>query len=119
MDMNDTVPVEKENAAIDMNICMVVADLAEMFHRPIEEILPQFLESQTCALLYKRKYKLWWDGPTAIVDIYLEEIGEARQEDGSLPYEDRGSKKWISLHDIASLKMPFSASFFVLGGGDG
>lgn len=78
--MNTPLPIEKENAAIDMNISMVVEDLAGLLQRPIEEILPQFLQSQTCQLLYDRSSKLWWDGPSVIVELYLEEIGRG---DGS------------------------------------
>ena len=76
MDVNSSVPVEKENAAIDMNICMTVEELAEILHVPTEEILPRFLQSQTCEILYDRSKKLWWDGPSAIAELYLEEIGK-------------------------------------------
>ena len=75
MAVDTTVPAEKENVAIDMNITMVVEDLAEILHKPEEEILPQFLQSRTCAVLYDRETKLWWDGPSAIVELYLQEIG--------------------------------------------
>ena len=57
-----------------MNISMVTADLSEILHRPVEEILPLFLQSRTCATLYDRASKLWWDGPSMIVKMYLEEI---------------------------------------------
>ena len=73
MSVNTPIPAEKENAAIDMNISMVVEDLAEILHKPEEEILAQFLQSGTCATLYDRESKLWWDGPSAIVELYLKE----------------------------------------------
>jgi hypothetical protein len=79
MAVNPPVLVEKENAAIDMNISMVVESLSEILHASVEEILPQFLQSRTCRILYDRESKLWWDGPSAIVDLYLEEIGKYRQ----------------------------------------
>ena len=76
MAVNSSIPVEKENDAIDMNISMAVEDLAEILHQPVEEVLPQFLQSRTCATLYDRETKLWWDGPSAIVQLYLEEMNE-------------------------------------------
>ncbi len=79
MAVNSSIPAEKENAAIDMNISMVVDDLAELLRKPVEEVLPQFLQSRTCTTLYDPKSKLWWDGPSAIVDLYLEEINESRK----------------------------------------
>lgn len=77
MAVGSEVPVEKENAAIDMNISMAVEDLAEILHHPVEEILPKFFQSKTCATLYDRNSKLWWDGPTVIAELYLEEIKES------------------------------------------
>ncbi len=71
-----TIAPEKENAAIDMNTCMVADDLSELLQKPVEEILPQFLQSRTCAVLYDPETKLWWDGPSAIMEAYLEEIRE-------------------------------------------
>ena len=68
------VTVEKVNAAIDMNISMVVEELAETLQAPVEEILPQFLQSRTCATLYDRDTKLWWDGPSDIAEQYLKEL---------------------------------------------
>ena len=80
MALNASVPVEKENAAIDMNISMVAEELSEILHVSVEEILPRFLQSSTCALLYNRESKLWWDGPSVIIDMYLEEIGREKPE---------------------------------------
>ena len=79
MAIDSPIPVNKENAAIDMNIQMAVDDLSEILHKPVEEILPQFLQSRTCAILYDRKSKLWWDGPSAIVELYLEEINAGKE----------------------------------------
>ena len=79
MAIDSPIPVNKENAAIDMNIQMAVDDLAAILHKPVEEILPQFLQSRTCAVLYDRESKLWWDGPSAIVELYLEEINAGKE----------------------------------------
>ena len=81
MAVNSSIPVDKENAAIDMNIQMAVDDLSAILHKPVEEILPEFLQSRTCATLYDRESKLWWDGPTVITELYLEEVhGGAAEE---------------------------------------
>ena len=66
----------EENAAIDMVISMAVEDLSDILHSPAEEILPQFFRSRTCAALYNRQTKMWWDGPSAVVEYYLKEIEE-------------------------------------------
>ncbi len=80
MAVNAPISVEKENEAIDMNISMTVDDLAEILHKSVEEVLPQFLQSRTCATLYDRESKLWWDGPSVIVELYLEEISEGKEQ---------------------------------------
>lgn len=80
MAVDSQIPVYKENAAIDINIQMVVDDLSAMFCRPVEEILPEFLQSRTCAILYDRTTKLWWDGPCVIEEYYLEELNEAKEQ---------------------------------------
>ena len=40
MAADSPIPVNKENAAIDMNIQMAVDDLSSILHKPEEEILP-------------------------------------------------------------------------------
>ena len=82
MAVSSQVSRERENAAIDMNISMVVEDLAVLLQQPHEEVLTQFLQSGTCALLYDRESKLWWDGPSVIVDCYLEEMNRKTNAPG-------------------------------------
>lgn len=53
---------------------MAVEELSDILHKPVEEILPMFLQSRICQVLYDRKTKLWWDGPSAIAELYLEEL---------------------------------------------
>ena len=79
MAVDSLIPVKKENAAIDMSIQMAMDDLSAILHKQVEEILPQFLQSRTCAVLYDRESKLWWDGPSAIVEMYLEEINSSKE----------------------------------------
>ena len=73
MAVDSQISANKENAAIDMNIQMAVDDLSAILHQPVEKVLVKFLQSRTCAMLYDRETKLWWDGPSAIVELYLEE----------------------------------------------
>ena len=74
MAVAETISRERENGAIDMMISMVAEDLADVLHMSVEEVLPMFLQSKTCALLYDRNSKLWWDGPSYIAEQYLKEI---------------------------------------------
>lgn len=74
MAVDNQIPVEKENAAIDMTISMAVEELSEILGISVEEVLPEFLQSRTCAVLYDRETKLWWDGPSAVAELYIEEI---------------------------------------------
>ena len=74
MAVDSMISIDKENAAIDMNIQMAVDDLSDILHKPAEEVLPEFMQSSTCAVLYDRDTKLWWDGPSAVVALYLDEI---------------------------------------------
>ncbi|MBR4473509.1 MAG: hypothetical protein IKS55_07705 [Oscillospiraceae bacterium] len=71
--MTNEISLEKENAAIDMIAAMVAEELADELNTTPEEILPAFLQSGTCKLLYDRESKLWWDGPSEIADMYLKE----------------------------------------------
>lgn len=64
----------KEDSAIDMLIGMTAEELAEKLHTEVENILPEFLQSRTCATLYDRDSKLWWDGPSHIAEMYLSEV---------------------------------------------
>ncbi len=57
-----------------MNISIVVEDLSEILHQHVEESLLQFLQSRTCDTLCDWESKLWWDGLSAIVELYFEEI---------------------------------------------
>lgn len=74
MAVTENVPVEKENTAIDMIISMVAEELADKLHISVEEALSRFLQSKTCAVLYDRESKLWWDGPSHVAELYLSEI---------------------------------------------
>ena len=79
MSVSETISIEKENAAIDMMVSMVVEELADILHQTVEGIMPMFLQSKTCETLYDRESKLWWEGPSDIAEQYLREIREKDQ----------------------------------------
>ena len=68
------VSKKKIQAAIDLLIAMVVNDIAEEDNRCTSDILPEFLQSRTAALLLDAKSRFWWDGPDAVKDFYREEV---------------------------------------------
>ncbi len=74
MAVREGISAEKEDTAIDMMIALVVEALSEELHRPESDILPGFLQSATCAMLYDRAAKLWWEGPSEIASRYLAEM---------------------------------------------
>ena len=73
MAVTESFSTEKENMAVDMMIALVVEVLAEETHQPAETIMPQFLQSKMCAMLYDHNTKLWWEGPSDIAEQYLAE----------------------------------------------
>ena len=68
------ISLEKENTAIDMVASMAIEELADELNMTPEELLPAFLQSRTCKLLYDRETKYWWDGPSEIAEMYMKEI---------------------------------------------
>ena len=74
MPITEPISVEKENGTIDMMTGMVSEDLAQELGISVEEAMARFLQSRTCATLYDRDSKLWWFGPSYIVDQYLTEM---------------------------------------------
>jgi len=68
------VSKKKIQAAIDLLIAMVVNSIAEEENRRASDVLPEFLQSRTAALLLDDKSRFWWDGPDAVKDFYKEEL---------------------------------------------
>lgn len=68
------VSKKKIQAAIDLLIAMVVNSIAEEENRRASDVLPEFLQSRTAALLLDAKSRFWWDGPDAVKDFYKEEL---------------------------------------------
>ena len=76
MAIEKTITEEAKKNAIDLVITMVVDELSEDLRLQPEEILIKFLSSNTGILLYDEDTKLWWDGPSAVADMYKKEIPE-------------------------------------------
>lgn len=66
---------ERNNRAIDMLIALTVDEISERLGRDPIDVMPEFIGSRTARVLYDESTKLWWDGPSAIAEMYLEEKG--------------------------------------------
>ena len=65
---------ERNLTAMDLTATMVVCDLADEAGCDPTDLLPAFLSSRTAELLYDDSLKYWWDGPSAIEDMYKAEV---------------------------------------------
>ncbi len=55
---------------------MSVEQIAADSNNSTDNALVSFMESQTGQMLYDDSTKLWWDGPSAIVDEYNKEMSK-------------------------------------------
>ncbi|MDE6220329.1 MAG: hypothetical protein K2G51_07895 [Lachnospiraceae bacterium] len=74
MVIENVVTEARKKDAIDLMVMMIVDELAEETHRSSSELLPEFVLSKTGRLLYDEESKLWWSGPSDIVEMYKAEI---------------------------------------------
>ena len=65
---------DQMNFTIDMLITMVVEELAEDLEKDTKDVLADFCVSKTGKALYDESTKLWWNRPSYIADIYMEEL---------------------------------------------
>lgn len=65
---------EQIEFSIDLLITMVVEEISEETGRDSKEVLMEFLSSKTGKALYNEETKLWWNRPSYIADLYMEEI---------------------------------------------
>lgn len=65
---------EQIEFSIDLLITMVVEEISEETGRDSKEVLMEFLSSKTGKALYNEETKLWWNVPSYIADLYMEEI---------------------------------------------
>ena len=68
--------LNRVNGAVDLLVMMTVVRLAQLTKESTNSLLPKFLKSGTGMLLLDAKSRLWWDGPAAIAEMYLEETGK-------------------------------------------
>lgn len=71
---------EKNNNTVDIVAALTVNELAAMQNKSPTDILPEFLASRTAHILYDESTKLWWDGPSAIAEMYRDEISSETKE---------------------------------------
>ena len=61
---------DKTLFAMDLTAKMAVEQIAQETKQPQEEVLLDFMKSNTAKMLYDDSTKLWWDGPSATADEY-------------------------------------------------
>ncbi|MCR5728028.1 MAG: hypothetical protein K6G24_11245 [Lachnospiraceae bacterium] len=69
----EVVSKEKMDFTIDLLITMVVEEISDMTRKKPQDVINDFLKSNTGKALYDTSTKLWWNGPSYIADMYLEE----------------------------------------------
>ncbi len=60
-------------AAMNCVASMAIEELAQMERISVSRAATEFLSSKTAEMLFDDSTKLWWEGPSAIVDEYLKE----------------------------------------------
>lgn len=61
------------SAAMNYVASLAIAEIAEREQISSTEAAECFLTSRTAEQLFDDSLKLWWDGPSAIADLYYEE----------------------------------------------
>lgn len=79
---SEVITKEKMDFTIDVLVTMIVDELAETTGKDRNEILPEFVVSKTGRALYDISTKLWCNGPSYIVDMYLDEIQAKKVRQG-------------------------------------
>lgn len=65
---------ESRKNAVDLIVTLVIDELSEDLQLPVSELLPMLAASKTGKLLYDESSKLWWSGPSDIVEMFKKEI---------------------------------------------
>lgn len=76
MAVEKMITEEAKKNAIDLVVTMVVDELSDDLQMEPAEMLVKFLSSDTGKLLYDEESKLWWDGPSAIAEMFKKEISD-------------------------------------------
>ena len=64
---------DKTLFAMDLTALMAVEKIAKESQRSQEDVLVDFMESNTAKMLYDDSNKLWWDGPDATAEEFEHE----------------------------------------------
>ncbi|MEE3340891.1 MAG: hypothetical protein VZR14_09210 [Hallerella sp.] len=64
---------DKTLFAMDLTALMAVEKIAQDSQRAQEDVLVDFMESNTAKMLYDDSTKLWWDGPDATAEEFNRE----------------------------------------------
>ena len=62
--------------AVNLVATMAVSRIADILNQPPTLALLDFMESETCDMLYDTQTKFWCDGPEAVAMAYLLETNE-------------------------------------------
>lgn len=73
MEKLENLTDDQKKYAIDLTTTLVVEEIAEKLRIDQAKILHDFVSSETGKLLYDEASKLWWNGPSYIAEMYLEE----------------------------------------------
>ena len=65
---------QQTDFTIDILASMVIYELAFESGKKTEDVFKEFYASKTCKALYDESSKIWWNGPSYIVDMYKEEL---------------------------------------------
>ncbi|MCM1180808.1 MAG: hypothetical protein NC347_11160 [Clostridium sp.] len=74
------VTEDQRKFAVDAMVTLVVEELADELKLDPTTTLKEFVASKTGALLYDESSKLWWNGPSYIVNMYKEERKQSSVE---------------------------------------
>ena len=74
---------EKMDYTIDLLITMVTEEIAEETGKDRKDVLTDFLCSKTGKAVSDEKTKLWGNGPSYIVELYMEELKKGYCSDQS------------------------------------
>ena len=72
-------PSDKTLFAMDLTAKMAVEQLAQETKLPQEELLLEFMKSNTAKMLYDDSTKLWWDDSSAVVEEFKSQKKGERQ----------------------------------------
>lgn len=64
---------KKIETAIDLCVLLAVDDIAKKEKKRVEDVMPEFVYSETGKLLYDAEVRLWWSSPMEISDMYMSE----------------------------------------------